>query len=47
MQAIKIATSRILGMTLAIGLVISTGNALAADVTTRVRLSMGGTQDLV
>ena len=47
MQAIKIATSRILGMTLAICLVIASGNALAADVSTRVRLSKGGTQDLV
>ena len=47
MQAKKIATLRILGMTLAISLVIANGSALAADAASRVRLSMGGTQDLV
>ena len=47
MHAIKIATLRILGMTLAIGLLTASGSALAADAGTKMRLKMGGTQNLV
>lgn len=47
MQATKIATLRILGMTLAISLVIASGSVSAADADTKMRLRMGGTQNLV
>ena len=47
MQVMKITASRILGMTLAFALMVMIETAWAADADMKVRLSMGGTVDLV
>jgi pilus assembly protein CpaC len=47
MQAKKIATLRILGMIFAMSLVIASGSTMAADAETKMRLKMGGTQNLI
>jgi len=47
MQTMKFTASRIVGMTLALSLMLMTGNAWAADAQTKVRLGQGATKDLV
>ena len=47
MQATKIATLRILGMIFAMSLVAASGTVMAADAATKMRLKMGGSENLV